>query len=118
MSVFWGRLYEVWLDLSPTVKVMVVSGLIGLIFGIPTSERAMVWYLARQGIQLENCEDDAMKSLLDAANSADVDALPNALNPDKVRELQTCAADALKRPNGTVSFALDEYRRAHKLQSN
>ncbi|WP_322024530.1 hypothetical protein [Burkholderia sp. BCC1977] len=104
-------MYEVWLNLSLKTKVVIVTGLVGLVLGIPTSERALAWRWFRQGVQSQNCIEDATKPILSAEATGDPEAVERAVSSDRMRDIRKCGDEAIKRPKGSVSFLLDEYRR-------
>lgn len=111
MRQLLSDLYEAWLNLSLKAKAAIVMGIVGLVLGVPTSERAMIWLGFRQSMQLQHCADDVTKPILSAATSLDAEAVGRAFNTDQMRDIQKCASEAIQKPKGSVSFLLDEYRR-------
>jgi len=100
-----------WLDLPIKAKAAIILFAISLIAGIPTSERGWIWLYARQGVQLQNCVDDATKPLLNAAAAGDDEALQQAVSPGNTRRLLSCGNGAVRHPEGTLSFLWDEHKR-------
>jgi hypothetical protein len=104
-------LWDFWCELSFRIKGIVVLGVIGLIFGVPTGETGWIWRWTRQSVQIQNCMDDFTNPVMGAFERGDQKAIERALGSDRPHQLRACGSNALQHPEGTIAFFLGEYKR-------
>lgn len=110
MKVLW-LLCEFWSGLSFKTKLTLCSMVVFTAIGLPRTELALVWQQARIALGMQNCIDDFTNPLMTALNSGDESSIARALRSDKPQQLKSCGSNAIRRPEETVSFLRDEYRR-------
>lgn len=107
-------LYALWGDLSTWTKVTLIVTVIAVSAGLPTGRAGWAWRQERQMFQAGNCSEDLAKPMLSAASQSDEQAVLRAASfgAQKIGQSTACFAAAVRHPQGTVSFLVDEHRRS------